>query len=107
LLPWSTLKVVGSKMPHKNKEKNGYKDLQLRSSRPRARPPARPCALRAATSPPNTHTHTHTHYTDGGKVRRWQLREEIRELEENLGNKHEKARKTALHNLGTYYVPNK
>ncbi len=68
LLPWSTLKVVGNKIPHKNKEKNGYKDLQLRSSRPRARASARPLALRAATPAPNTHTTLSQR--DGNGVRR-------------------------------------
>jgi hypothetical protein len=35
-------------------------------------------------------TSEHIHHTDGGDGKRWQQREEIRELEENLGNKHEK-----------------
>jgi len=67
----------------KTKEKNGYKEIQLRSSRPLARAPfAQQHQLR---------THTHTNYTDEGKGKRWQRKEEIRELEENLGNKHEKS----------------
>jgi len=77
-----------------DKEKNGYKDVELRSSRTRAlaRAAARPLARAPFAQQHHLRTHT-LHWQRKGK--RWRRREEIRELEGSLGKKEEKARKMA------------